>query len=252
MRKLVLIAFLALAASISIPLAAADTAPPTAGGMYPQVGVSPTPIIVNQAAPAAAVAAPTGGGGVINIGQAFGTILQPYIDALVQALIVSAVGWLAWLVKNKLGVDVDAKQRDALQAFLLNTANSLIAAGAVKMQGTTVTVRSEALSAEVNTAISRIPDALKHFGLDAPTAAGILKDKILDAIPQTTAGAEIITQAHAANGNGHAAEPPAPVGAPAVPIPPPLAPAPGVTSAAEPQVTAASETSAHPAAAQTG
>lgn len=217
-----------------------------AQGMNPQIG-APVPIVVNQAPAAPAVA----GGGVINIGQAFGTVMQPYIDALVQAAIVGAMGWIGWLLKNKLGVDTDAKQRDALQAFLLNTANSLIAAGAVQMQGKTVTVRSEALAAEVNTAITRIPDALKHFGLDAPSAAGLLKDKILDAIPQTTAGAEIITQAHAANGG--AADPvaltaasgssveAAPKPAAAEPIPVPAAPAPGVTSAAEKQAAPAAE-----------
>ena len=35
------------------------------------------------------VAVPQQGGGVINIGQVFGPIVQPYVDSLVQALLAA-------------------------------------------------------------------------------------------------------------------------------------------------------------------
>lgn len=180
-----------LVATFLLLAPAASFAQAPQGGMYPQVGAT-LPIVVNQAPPVA-------GGGVINIGQAFGTVLQPYIDALAQAAIVGAIGWLGWILKNKFSVELDERQRAALQDFLQNSASSLIAAGAVHMNGKTITVRSEALAAEANSAITRIPDALAHFGLDAPSAAKLLEDKIMDAIPQTAAGAAIAVQAHAGN-----------------------------------------------------
>jgi len=134
--------------------------------------------------------APTGGG-VIQL-SAFGW-LQPYVDTVVQALL--AVG-IAWLGKSKYTQWLDQSSRDALQTFVKNTASSLIADGFVQMQGKTVTVHSAALATEVATAADRIPDAMKRFGL----TPGAIAQKIVDAIPQTPAGAQIVANAHASDG----------------------------------------------------
>lgn len=185
-------AFIAFAPAVAFAQAPSAPASTTVQKTVAQAGWDSTaPMTVAVQAPAQA------GGGIINIGQAFGTVLQPYVDAVVQALIVGGVGWVGWIFKTKLGVTIDQGQRDALTKFLENAASSLVAAGAVQMQGKTVTVGSAAMAAEVNSAITRIPDALAHFGLDAPGAAKLLEDKIVDAIPQVPAGAAIIAQAHA-------------------------------------------------------
>lgn len=150
-------------------------------------------VTIVQAPP---VAQPSGG--VIQL-AAFGW-LEPYVDSLVQALIVAGFGWLGR--KGYLNW-ADANARAALEAFAKNSASSLIADGHVAMQGKTVTVNNAALANEANTAATRIPDALKRFGI----TPDVLAAKIVDAIPQTEAGATIIANAHAAdatapNGNG--------------------------------------------------
>lgn len=132
-------------------------------------------------------APPASGGGVIQL-SAFGW-LQPYVDTIVQALIVAGVGWLG---KSKYTQWMDQSARDALELFAKNTASSLIADGFVHMSGKTVTVSNGALLNEANTAATRIPDALKRFGITPDLVAS----KIVDAIPQVAAGAAMIASAH--------------------------------------------------------
>lgn len=132
-----------------------------------------------------APAAPSGG--IIQL-SAFGW-LEPYVDSVVQALLLAG---LAALGKSKYTQWMDQSARDALATFTKNTASSLIADGFVRMAGKTVTVSNAALANEVNTAADRIPDAMKRFGLTPASVA----QKIVDAIPQTPAGAAIVATAH--------------------------------------------------------
>lgn len=127
------------------------------------------------------------GGGVIQL-SAFGW-LEPYVDTIVQALIAAG---LAWLGKSKYTQWMDETARDALETFLKNSASSLIADGFVQMRGKSVQVSDAAVVREVSAANARIPDALKRFGI----TPDVLAAKIVDAIPQTPAGAAIVASSH--------------------------------------------------------
>lgn len=140
----------------------------------------------SAAAQGIGVAAPAPGG-VISIGQAFGW-LQPYIDSAVDTLIAGAITWASYKL---LGNRLDQGARDALTAFLVNRANSLIADGFVAIKDKSVRVDSAALANEANMAAVMIPDAVKRFGITPELVA----EKIKDAIPQTTAGAAMIAAA---------------------------------------------------------
>jgi hypothetical protein len=115
--------------------------------------------------------------------------LEPYAVAIVQGLI--GLGF-AWFAKSRYSTLLDESSRDALETFLKNRASSLIADGAVRMQGLSINVNSAALAREVELANKLIPGALKRFGL----LPSVIADKIIDAIPQTTTGALIIAKAH--------------------------------------------------------
>lgn len=141
-------------------------------------------VAIIQAPPAPP--APTGGG-VIQL-SAFGW-LQPYVDTIVQALIVVFFGWLG---KSKYTQWLDQSSRDALEVFVKNRASSLIADGAVQMKDKSVHVDNPLLFRAAAEATTAIPDALKRFGLSPDVVAA----KIVDAIPQTSAGAAIIAGAH--------------------------------------------------------
>jgi hypothetical protein len=139
------------------------------------------------------VTPPNKSGGIIDIGKLFGDVAEPYINAIIEALIVAGVGWVTKRIHDKTGIEIDAKNRDALTTFLQNEAGALMAKGAVRIEGKTVHVQSEALAAAANNASNVIPDAAKHFGLTPDYVA----DRIVAQIPQIAAGAQIMAQ-HAA------------------------------------------------------
>jgi hypothetical protein len=125
-------------------------------------------------------------GGVIQL-SAFGW-LQPYVDSVVQALVVVFFGVIG---KSKYSQWLDQSSRDALEAFVRNQASSLIARGAVSMKDKTVQVDNALLYRAATLAETMIPGALKHFGLTAEMVSA----KIIGAIPQTAAGAAIVAAA---------------------------------------------------------
>jgi len=176
-----------------------------ASGPYPQavggpVG-SPTYVVP-----------PAQGGGIINIGQAFGPAIQDYVNAIVNALILAGVTYLGTMLHNKLNIDIDAKHRDALVTALQNQAGSLIADGAVKLeQNGNVAVSNAKLADAANEVMRVIPDAAKRLGFTPDYVAARIKDMI----PQTAAGAALVAAAQPAP----AADAAAPAAPPAPPPP---------------------------------
>ncbi|MDA9511155.1 hypothetical protein XI09_42195 [Bradyrhizobium sp. CCBAU 11386] len=126
------------------------------------------------------VAAPAA---TIDIGQAFTGGLVDVVNGAVAAGTTALVGWVCITIKNKFNIDIEAKHREALTAFLNRQASSLVAKGAVKVQGLKVEVGSDALAVAANTALHAIPDALKFFGLTPE----VLQKRILDLLPQQPA-----------------------------------------------------------------
>lgn len=126
--------------------------------------------------------------GIINIGQAFSAAAAPYINAVVNALIAAVIGLIAWKVKQRTGIEIDQGHRDAVIRALQNQAGSLIADGMVKLENKTITVNSPALAKAANDVLASVPDAAKHFGLTPSYVA----DRIIDMIPQITAGAQLV------------------------------------------------------------
>jgi hypothetical protein len=184
LAALTISAFLAFAPAAAFAQTAAPAQPVTATAGWDASAPLTATVVVPPTVQKAA--------GIINVGQAFGTILEPYIDAAVNALILAAMGWFAFFLRTRLNISIDQGQRDALTKFLQNRASSLIADGAVRMDGVTVKVNNERLADAVNAAAASIPDAVAHFGL----TPDVLSAKIIDAIPQVPAGAQIVAQAH--------------------------------------------------------
>lgn len=127
-------------------------------------------------------------GGFISIGKPFGDFLEPYVDALVQALIAGLVSWLAYRIKQRTGVEIDKHTQDILTKALSNQAGSLIADGMVKVEDGKVNVHSEALAHATEDLMKSIPAAAKHFGL----TPDYVSKRIVDTIPQIAAGAQMI------------------------------------------------------------
>lgn len=122
----------------------------------------------------------------IEIGQALTGSLQEVINGVVTALIAALVGWVAIVIKNKFNIDIEARHREAITAFAQRQASSLIAMGAVKLEGVKVEVQSQALADAANKALSAIPDAMAFFGI---TPASI-QQRIIDLLPKEPAVAQ--------------------------------------------------------------
>jgi len=133
--------------------------------------------------------------GIINLGQAFGDAAAPYVNELVNALVAAAFGWIFWLLKSKLNINIDAEYRASITAAAQRQASSLIADGKVAVAGKTVTVNNEALAEAANAALAAAPDAAARFGLTPETVAA----RIVDMIPQVPAGAAMLAAPAAPN-----------------------------------------------------
>lgn len=119
----------------------------------------------------------------IDIGQAFGNSVQEIVNAAITAALAGLVGWVAWIFKSKFNIDIEARHREALTAFLQRQASGLVAAGAVKVQGLKLEVQNEQLAMAANSAIASIPMAMQFFGL---TPARI-QQMIVDLLPKQPA-----------------------------------------------------------------
>lgn len=114
----------------------------------------------------------------IDIGQAFGGSLQEMVNGAISAALAALVGWVAWIVKSKFSIDIEARHRDALTQFLQRQASGLVAAGAVKVQGLKIEVANEQLALAANSALAAIPGALAFFGLTPLKLQGMIIDML--------------------------------------------------------------------------
>ena len=131
--------------------------------------------------------------GFLDVGQAFGTAVQPFVDAALQSVLAAGLAWLAYILKKKFDINITEGQRDAVQTWLTNQAASLIADGAVTIKDGKVSVNDDALMKHAHEYAQQIPDAAKFFGLTPERLAA----KIVDKIPQVPAGAQLIAQSAA-------------------------------------------------------
>jgi hypothetical protein len=122
----------------------------------------------------------------IDVGQAFTGGLVDAVNGVIAGLITALVGWVMVTLKTKFNIEIEAKHREALTAFLQRQASSLVARGAVKVQGLKVEVSNDAVAVAANTALHAIPDALKFFGLTPE----VLQKRIVDLLPQQPAIAQ--------------------------------------------------------------
>jgi hypothetical protein len=131
---------------------------------------------------------------VIDVGQAFGW-LAPYINSLIGLIISGGLAWLGTLLHKKFNLDIDANARDALTTFLERQAASLVADGAVKLNGMQVNVESPMLAAAAKQALTSIPGTLKRFGVTPDKVSSVIGDMIVDYVHKVPAVAAVVAAA---------------------------------------------------------
>lgn len=123
-----------------------------------------------------AFAADTG----IITGADIAGFIMPTIQAVITALILYGVGWLALLLKTKLGVSIDDSMRASIQTAATNAAGLVLNQLGNQLQGKTIEVGTPFIADAVNYVLKNAPDAVAHFGLTPETIA----EKIIALLPQ--------------------------------------------------------------------
>jgi hypothetical protein len=111
-------------------------------------------------------------------GDAIFGVIRPYLVELAGVFVAALAAWLFKLLREKLGIDIEAKHRDALQAALTNAAGLVInraggLAGALALPNSNPIVQQG-----VSYVIEATPDALRHFGITPEEARRVLTEKL--------------------------------------------------------------------------
>lgn len=120
---------------------------------------------------------------VVEVGSTTAGQIRDVMVTVVAGVTTAFLGWMSYWIKQKFGIDIEARHREALTAFINRQASSLIAMGAVKLEGVKVDVKSDAVASAARLAMTAIPDAMKFFNL-TPGAVGSM---IVDLIPKQPA-----------------------------------------------------------------
>lgn len=98
-------------------------------------------------------------------GGAIFTAWQSYLIQLIAGVVTLLGGWVVNLLRVRIGLDIEARHRDALQTALTNAAGLAINRLGGAASGIRVDVRNAALAEAVTYVLKGTPDALRYFGL---------------------------------------------------------------------------------------
>jgi hypothetical protein len=90
--------------------------------------------------------------------------LKPYIDILVQPVVLALVGWAALKFQQVTGVKLQADAVDRLKSAAATQAGQMVAAAEDNLAGRSFTVTSPEVVAAANAIQSTMPEALKLAG----------------------------------------------------------------------------------------
>lgn len=105
-------------------------------------------------------------------------LLEPYLLMLFSVLVSALLGWVAIVIKNKFGLDIDAHMRDTIQTAATNAAGSLVAKLEGPIGNASIDVRSQLVKDGVDMVIAKVPDAISHFKLSPEDVAALIQAKL--------------------------------------------------------------------------
>ncbi len=124
----------------------------------------------------------------VQIGGIWGS-LRPYIADLFGLLVAAAVAYVAKIIKDRFGIEIEAKHRDALHSAAVTGINMALGQLDGRMDKLSIDVKNKVLADAMNYAIKAAPDAMKYFGIDEKSRmlADLLKAKLTVALPGPSA-----------------------------------------------------------------
>ncbi len=120
----------------------------------------------------------------INLGPLVDLTL-PLLEALLMAVVTVVTGWLSRKASQYLGVQIEARHREALNEVIQSRLKQILAYAASGRRQTFYT-RNEVLALVSNYVIAKAPDAVKYFGLDDDSIKAMILGRLSDQINKLT------------------------------------------------------------------
>lgn len=113
----------------------------------------------------------------INIGDLFAPWLEMLVGA-VAILIAALLSWITAMIKQKTGIDIEARHREALQTALTNAAGLVLSKVKDSVADKDIDVRNALIRDAIVYVNQAAPDAVKRFGLTPQNLAEKLSAKL--------------------------------------------------------------------------
>lgn len=105
-------------------------------------------------------------------------IVEPLLLAVIYAGVPAILGYAAYLLKKRFGIELDATMNAKIQAAAMNAAGAVVAKFEGPLGNVSIDVRSKLVKDGVDLLLSKVPDAIDHFGLTPEELAKIIQGKI--------------------------------------------------------------------------
>jgi len=105
-------------------------------------------------------------------------ILEPYLVMIVGIVVTTALGWIGMLIKSRFGIELDASMNAKIQSAAMNAAGAVVARMEGPLGNAAIDLRSPMVKQGVDLLLSKVPDAIAHFGLGPDELARIIQGKI--------------------------------------------------------------------------
>lgn len=105
--------------------------------------------------------------------------MRPYLEEIVALLITAAVGYAVKLLRDKTGIDVEARHREALQSALSNGARKVLAKVVPEKTGIKIEVGNQTIADGVEYVLKSVPDALNYLGLSKEDVKRMLEPHLI-------------------------------------------------------------------------
>lgn len=113
-----------------------------------------------------------------TLGDSLLGVFRPYLIELAGIFVAALAAWLFKLIREKLGLDIEARHREAFQTALTQAAGMLISRLGSGAMAVRLPVDSTGIADGVTYVQQAVPDAVARFGLDPNAIAEKLAAKI--------------------------------------------------------------------------
>jgi hypothetical protein len=111
--------------------------------------------------------------------------LKPWLDAVASAVITAVVAAVGFWARRWIGLEGEARMREALHSALSTGAAAAIAAisDAAARKLSRIEIESELVAGAVSYVLRATPDAVRFFGLDEARLAEMVRAKLIQLLP---------------------------------------------------------------------